>query len=758
MPEPSKQDKGLNNYLTPTSLHEVLSSEVVLNSLKEVIFALDHNHCFTYLTVAWQNYLAHDLKSTLGQPLQHFISAQDYLKLALQWGQPIIREQIHFTNTDAHEIYFEFFVSKIDSGYCGTLTYLENHPLDTIHSQISTEKYRSIVENTPEILIQLDNQFRIFYANPSWLQITGYTEAETFGKTLNDFIAPEDREACQDFWIVENIDNQSCRKEFRLHCANGQYRWISMMMKFAPTSADRSNFIVTAAILDITDRKETEEALRRSEARYAILASSTTDGIWDWDLSTDQVYFSPRWKAMLGYSEDEIENNFSGWYQRVHPEDIKTAMTEITACLENRQPVYENIHRLHHKDGSWRWILDRGIVLRDNNDQPYRMIGSHSDVTSMKKTEEALQQRERELQAIFSISPDGIITVTQQGRIQSVNPAFLEMTGFDPALLIGLSEQELNQYLQQISDHNGHRKTRLKQDNQTYYLDLLQLRNHRLHKKMLKNEKIVPTHTQKLRVITRTERHLEHHDIAKVLYFRDISIESEVDQMKSEFLSTAAHELRTPMASVYGFSELLLSRSFDQETTQEILKTIHQQSASLVNMLNQLLDLARIESRMGMDFYFVQQPLIPIIQRAINELLIPGDQRQVHFGYQNRDFQVLVDADKLRQVIINVLSNAYKYSPQGGNIDLKLLQHTTAENQKEIGISIRDHGLGMDRKQLSHIFERFWRADNTGEIPGTGLGMSLVKEIMEIHQGHIEINSRPGEGTTVILWLNQIDE
>jgi signal transduction histidine kinase len=245
------------------------------------------------------------------------------------------------------------------------------------------------------------------------------------------------------------------------------------------------------------------------------------------------------------------------------------------------------------------------------------------------------------------------------------------------------------------------------------------------------------------------------HSLEKIMYFRDITVESEVDNMKSEFLSTAAHELRTPMASVFGFSELLLTQPFDEDTTREIVTTIHQQSQSLVDMLNQLLDLARIESRMGLDFNFSKQFLWPIVKRSIEDLLISDDKRKVKFSKPESEYIVDVDADKLRQVISNVLVNAYKYSPYGGDISLFFEVRKVGDSEREVGITIQDHGLGMSAEQLSHIYERFWRADTSGLIPGTGLGMALVKDIMDIHQGHVDIKSEQGVGTTVTLWLKE---
>ena len=174
----------------------------------------------------------------------------------------------------------------------------------------------------------------------------------------------------------------------------------------------------------------------------------------------------------------------------------------------------------------------------------------------------------------------------------------------------------------------------------------------------------------------------------------------------------------------------------------------------MVNILNQLLDLARIESRLGMDFVFIEQPLLNIVERAINDLMVPGDPRIIKRNKLKGDFQVFVDADKLRQVITNVLSNAYKYS-KTGDIELSIKERQTNE-QAEVGIVIRDHGIGMTKEHLKQIYTRFWRAKDMGDITGTGLGMSLVKEIMDIHEGLIDIISKPGIGTTVTLWLKLV--
>jgi signal transduction histidine kinase len=222
--------------------------------------------------------------------------------------------------------------------------------------------------------------------------------------------------------------------------------------------------------------------------------------------------------------------------------------------------------------------------------------------------------------------------------------------------------------------------------------------------------------------------------------------------MKTEFLSMAAHELRTPMASIFGFTELLLNRPVTEERRKDMLSTIHRQSQILINLINELLDLARIESRRGKDFKRETQSLRPIIDNTVSGLLIHGDARTVDFNLPDEPIVVDVDREKLSLALTNVLSNAYKYSPKGGSIELDMVSRHR-EGRSECGIRVTDHGLGMTPEQLTQVFDRFFRADTSGNIPGTGLGMTIVKEIIELHGGEVTVSSTFGEGTTVILWL-----
>jgi signal transduction histidine kinase len=244
----------------------------------------------------------------------------------------------------------------------------------------------------------------------------------------------------------------------------------------------------------------------------------------------------------------------------------------------------------------------------------------------------------------------------------------------------------------------------------------------------------------------------EASSVSRILYLRNITSEAEVDHMKSEFLSHAAHELRTPMASIYGFAELLLEMEFDEATRRDLLETIHRQSRWLVDIINELLDLARIEARQGKDFAIQDVDLKALVQDTLGDLSFDLERWPVVSDLMLAIGTVRADPAKFRQALINVLNNAQKYSPEGGEIQVSIVA-----KGGQLGVAVSDQGIGMSSEQIKRIGERFWRADTSGKIPGTGLGMTIVKEILQFQGGQVEVNSKPNAGTTVTLWLPGVD-
>ncbi|MDB5817040.1 MAG: hypothetical protein JWQ11_680, partial [Rhizobacter sp.] len=288
----------------------------------------------------------------------------------------------------------------------------------------------------------------------------------------------------------------------------------------------------------------------------------------------------------------------------------------------------------------------------------------------------ALGVRTERLNAVFELSPDGFVLLDGNDRVSIVNPAFERMTGLCSTALLGLERQAFEQQLVELCDGLPAQATVPPQFEDTHPpmamdapLDAsdgdpaLTARQSLLHLKkpqprtLLRRVRRGPsTPAVDMAAASRPET---------VMYFRDMTRELEIDRMKSDFLSTAAHELRTPMTSIYGFAELLIKRPLSQEQRDDMLHTIHRQAGTLIDLINELLDLARIEARRGKDFRPRRQLLQPIVRNVLAGLMIRDDPRVVVLDMRAAPVWVNVDADKLALAIGNVVSNAYKYSVSG---------------------------------------------------------------------------------------------
>lgn len=388
-------------------------------------------------------------------------------------------------------------------------------------------------------------------------------------------------------------------------------------------------------------------------------------------------------------------------------------------------------------DGRTLWVALSSSPVRDNDGAVTHYVDVFDDITERVEFEQKLIRRTNRLHTVFSLSPDGFVTFDADGILTNVNPAFVRMTHMAQSELLGLDAQTFDRRMAGLSDP-AHPWPELALDGSSEEAQRLWL---------LRPER---------RVLERSARVAPQGRSETVLYFRDITQQFEVDRMKSEFLSTAAHELRTPLSSIFGFAELLLNREYDEAARRRMHGIIHRQSRVLVNLINDLLDLARIEARAGQDFRYEDLPVKMLINATLEGLAMPGDTHRVSLDMPQSMPRIRVDHEKMVRALSNIITNAFKYSPGGGEVRLSVTE-VTRNSRLMAGIHVSDQGIGMTPEQQARIFERFYRADPSGNIPGTGLGMSLVKEIMDLHGGEIEIVSVPGEGTTVTLWLPVMD-
>jgi signal transduction histidine kinase len=351
-----------------------------------------------------------------------------------------------------------------------------------------------------------------------------------------------------------------------------------------------------------------------------------------------------------------------------------------------------------------------------------------------------LQERGEQLAAIFELCPDGFVSFDADRCVNYVSPAVTRLTLIQESQLMGLGEVAFNGMLRALRVPRGR--------------ELRSFEAMRQRSGAAGQRELIELGQPMRRVLELGLREGGSKSVSQVLYLRDVTQETEIDRMKSEFLSTAAHELRTPMASIFGFVELMMNGKVPPQRRQQTMEIIHRQTGQMIDIVNELLDLARIEANGGKEFAPEALDLGELLARVVHDFQPPGDRAPPVVGALKSGSLVLADRGKAIQAILNVLSNAYKYSPQGGDVRVGLISRPAApgEDQPLAGIEIQDRGIGMTAEQLARIGERFYRADASGSIPGTGLGMSIVKEVLELQGGAMELASEHGEGTRVSLW------
>ena len=356
-----------------------------------------------------------------------------------------------------------------------------------------------------------------------------------------------------------------------------------------------------------------------------------------------------------------------------------------------------------------------------------------------------IEERNEQLTAIFSMSPDAFVSFDATHHITYVSPTFLPMMARASIQLEGMSEKDFSAWLLQHCEPGSS------------FAGIAAMRA-QMAQGQTERPTLIEIANPGKRILQLSLRSSESSAVSQLLHVREVTRETEIDHMKSEFLSTAAHELRTPMASISGFTEVLMTQQLTAEETSEFLNIIHSRAQLMSNILNELLDLARIEARRGKDFRYARLDLAALVKQSVASFIPPSGSQAPQLQLPEQPLWIMADAQKLQQAILNVLSNAYKYSAAGKPVSLRLALEPQAQGPEHVCLQVTDQGIGMTPEQVERVCERFYRADASGKVPGTGLGMSIVKEIISLHRGTITIQSQLGQGTCISICLPAIDQ
>ncbi|MBK8003423.1 MAG: PAS domain S-box protein [Gemmatimonadetes bacterium] len=302
---------------------------------------------------------------------------------------------------------------------------------------------RAALDALPIIAFERDERGACTFVNAEWRRVTGMTLADALGTGWLQGIHPDDRARLTREWDAAVARGETLASTYRYQRPDGSTTWVEGQACPRRDAAGRLLGYLGTAV-DVGLRRQSEAALRVSEARLAHALEATEDGLWDWDITTGAAYFSRRWCEMLGYEQGQVKPTVSAWEELVHPEDLPTAKAALEAHFADQAVPYQVEIRLRRRDASWSWVLARGKVVEWTREgRPARMVGTHVDITRERQQASVLEASHAKLQGLFEVSPLALALADLDGTIVEANPAAHQITGYAPGTLRGRRLGEL---------------------------------------------------------------------------------------------------------------------------------------------------------------------------------------------------------------------------------------------------------------------------------------------------------------------------
>lgn len=496
--------------------------------------------------------------------------------------------------------------------------------------QDSESKYRLLVDQSSDMIWNLNTEGIFTYVSPSWRRVTGHDPASLVNTPFQPLVHPDDLAVCLEY-LQSMVENRitTTSAEYRVLHADGTWHWHSANATPVP-GPDGQYVSMVGVSRDITEHRQAEKALREERMRLDSIIQGTNVGTWEWNIQTGETVFNERWADIIGYTLDELAPvSIETWMQYAHPDDLAASNELLQQHFRGEKPYYEHESRMKHKDGRWVWVLDRGSVAsRDADGKPLMMYGTHQDITERKQAEEDLRVQKEKAE--------------------------------------------------------------------------------------------------------------------------------EASRAKSEFLSIMSHEIRTPLNAIIGMSELLGDTRLDDDQAGYV-QTFKNAGGSLLNIINNILDYSKIEAG-KVEIERLEFDLIDVIDKISSIMSLQAHKKNIELMVDippDVPSALIGDQQRLRQVLMNLASNAIKFTNEGEvAIRLEAVEGAVPDECK-IRFTISDTGVGIPADKLSLIFERFSQADSsvTRKFGGTGLGLAISRKLVELMGGQITVESVPDRGSTFSFTL-----
>jgi PAS domain S-box-containing protein len=615
-------------------------------------------------------------------------------------------------------------------------------------------RYRSLVIATSQIVWLAQPNGLVTTDMASWRAFTGQSEAEVKGWGWLDAVHPDDRPYTAEIWNTALANRSLYQTEYRVRSKDGNYR--NFAVCGAPVLDEEGNILEwVGTCSDITDRKQAEAENQRlldmlNHSSDAIIVRNMADKICYWNQGAERLY---------GWYREEIKDQYiHSFLNSTFPQPIEEIMSDLF-----EQGTWEGELQHIPRKGKTIIIQSRWTLQRDSSGQPCAVLEINTDITARKQAEIALRQLNQELEArviertaalqntlaeahglnaILDNLADGLLVTDTEGLITHFNPAFLAMYGLTNTDLNGKTCQELpvSGLVELVEQTQSHPKE--------VFTAEVELVKDRI------GQAVATT------IFKKASAHKFSTCFGSALLIRDITAEKEIDKMKTDFISTVSHELRTPLTSVLGFASIIKEKletdvfpvlTTDDRKLQKTIKRINDnlniivsEAERLTSLINDVLDIAKMEAG---KVEWQMQPLDPVelVEWAANSTaaLFETNGLQLVSEIAPDLPQIMGDRNRLLQVLINLISNAVKFTETG-----KVTCQVKPGNNG-VCISIIDTGVGIAPEDQPKVFEKFRQVGDTltDKPKGTGLGLPICKQIVEHHSGKIWVESEPGQGS-----------
>ena len=490
--------------------------------------------------------------------------------------------------------------------------------------------------------------------------------------------------------------------------------------------------------------KERETATQAERNRLEFVLEGTKAGLWEWNVQTGETVFDDRWAALIGYRLDELTPiSIETWVKFTHPDDLEFAKQRLDACFRRETDLYECEFRMKHKDGHWVWILDRGSVKSWTPDgKPGLMFGTHIDVSEAKTHALVMAEKERMYRGIFNSSYQFMALLDPDGKVIEMNDSGLTFSGLSASDIMGKLLWDCACWVDDGKSHQSVKSiVEQSQHDQVNQEEVQIMDSSGRPKTVLFSAKSIRDESGVLESIIVEGRLIQDIvDARQALVLKN----EELDK----FASVASHDMKEPLRMIASFMQLL-EKNYGDQLDGKARQYIHfavDGSRRMTNLINELLSYARVNRDMReveiVDLNEVLKDVTGLLRDVIRE-----NGADVNIGPMPtlKGYPVA-----LRTLFTNLISNGIKYQPPGQSAKIQL---SSADMGDFWEIRVTDNGIGIAEEYQDEIFKLFKRLHTNDQYPGTGLGLSTCKRIVEEHGGSISVNSKEDEGSTFVLTL-----